>query len=98
MLYKYGGSTIWAAMVFWLVAGARPRWRAVQAGFCAFAIAAAVELFKLVPGSASGLDAFRTTLAGRLLLGKYFSTWDLVVYGVAIAAVSFGESRSKASN
>ena len=89
-LYKYGGSALWAVMVFWLVAAVWPLWRAGRVGLVAMVIAAAVELFKLVPGA--GLDAFRGTLAGRLLLGKYFSVWDLVVYAAAILAMAGGGS------
>ena len=92
-LYKYGGSGLWAMMVFWLVAGVRPEWRAGRVGVWAMGIATAVELFKLVPGA--GLDAFRATLAGRLLLGKYFSVWDLVVYGVVILGVGWVDWRWK---
>ena len=83
---KYGGSALWAAMVFWLVAAARPGWRVVWVGLVAMGVGTAVELFKLVPGV--GLDGFRRTLAGRLLLGRIFSGWDLVVYAVAIAGVA----------
>jgi hypothetical protein len=42
-----------------------------------------VELFRLV--HAPGLDAFRLTLAGALLLGRIFSPWDMLAYGVGIA-------------
>jgi hypothetical protein len=35
-----------------------------------------------------GLDAFRLTLAGVLLLGRVFSWWHLVAYWAAIAVVS----------
>jgi hypothetical protein len=30
------------------------------------------------------LDAFRLTLAGALLLGRIFSPWDMLAYGVGI--------------
>ncbi len=42
-----------------------------------------VEILKVV--HAAPLEAFRHTLAGILLLGRYFSVWDLVAYGLAIA-------------
>jgi hypothetical protein len=41
-----------------------------------------VELFRLV--HAPWLDAFRLTLAGALLLGRIFSPWDMLAYGVGI--------------
>ncbi len=85
---KYGGSTLWGAMVFFLVAMAashltRPRIALIAAG-----IAVSVELFRLV--HFPGLDAFRLTLPGALLLGRIFSMWNMVAYGVGIAlGVSF---------
>ena len=33
-----------------------------------------------------GLDAFRSGLAGALLLGKHFSLWNIVAYAVGIVA------------
>jgi len=46
------------------------------------AIAVGVELFRLV--HAPWLDAFRLTTAGALLLGRIFSPWDMLAYGVGI--------------
>ena len=85
-IVKYGGSVLWAAMVLFLVnilsglTGLRlPRWRT---GLISAAIAIAVELFRLV--HAPWLDAFRLTPAGALLLGRIFSLWDMLAYGVGI--------------
>ena len=79
---KYGGSLLWATMVFFLLAiaaSARSR-RAVA--LMAAAIAVAVELFRLV--HAPWLDAFRLTTAGALLLGRVFSLWNMLAYGAGI--------------
>jgi hypothetical protein len=81
-IVKYGGSTLWATMVFVLVAIAgprRPRW---NIALLSTVIAVSVELFRLV--HAPWLDAFRLTLAGALLLGRIFSPWDIVAYGAGI--------------
>ncbi len=83
---KFGGSALWAVMIYFLVAAARPSWVSVQTGISAGCISFAVEAFKLV--YTPGLDAFRRTLAGKLLLGRVFGWWDLVVYGVAIAVAT----------
>jgi hypothetical protein len=48
----------------------------------AIAIAVAVELSRLV--HAPWLDDFRLTLAGALLLGRIFSLWNILAYGVGI--------------
>ena len=71
---KYGGSMLWAAMVFFLVAiAASHRSRRSIASISAV-IAVGVELFRLV--HAPWLDAFRLTMAGALLLGRIFSPWN----------------------
>ncbi len=81
-LIKYGGSLLWALMIYWIVSSVRPLWRLMRGALVSSAIAFCVELFKLyhVPL----LDAFRLTLPGKLLLGRVFSLWDLVAYAVAI--------------
>jgi hypothetical protein len=79
---KYGGSVLWAAMVFFLVAiGASKLSRGHVALISAF-IAIGVELFRLV--HAPWLDTFRLTTAGALLLGRIFSPWNMLAYGVGI--------------
>lgn len=83
VIVKYGGSMLWAAMVYWIVAVLAPAWSALTTGIFAAVIAALVEFFKLYHESV--LDAFRRTLAGQLLLGRYFSWWDIVAYLAAIA-------------
>jgi hypothetical protein len=80
---KYGGSMLWALMIFWLVGALLPALSLRPAALFAAAIATAVECFKLVHTPA--LDAFRLTLPGMLLLGRFFSWQDLAVYYTAIA-------------
>jgi len=84
LVVKYGGSMLWAAMIYWIVSTVRPGWTIAKAALASGLIASAVELFKLyhVPW----LDAFRLTLPGALLLGRVFSIWDLLAYVVAIVA------------
>jgi hypothetical protein len=55
-------------------------------------IAASVELLRLY--HAPALDAFRLTLAGRLLLGRFFSIGDIAVYWIAIAFVTVVDSNA----
>jgi hypothetical protein len=80
---KYIGSTMWALMIYWVLAALRPAWKLARLSVVAGAIATAVEFFKLY--RSPRMDAFRMTLPGILLLGKYFSVWDLVAYALAIA-------------
>jgi hypothetical protein len=84
VVVKYGGSMLWALMIYWIVSSIRPRWWMTQCAWAAGAIASAVELFKLYHNP--GLDSFRLTLPGALLLGRVFSVWDLLAYSVAIIA------------
>ena len=79
---KYGGSLLWAAMVFFLVAMAASRASRLSVALIAAATAVGVELFRLI--HAPWLDAFRLTLPGALLLGRIFSPWNMLAYGVGI--------------
>lgn len=80
---KYGGSLLWATMVFLLVGLLLPHLTRSRLAAIAAAIAIAVEFSRLV--HAPWLDAFRLTTAGALLLGRIFSLWNLVAYGAGIA-------------
>jgi hypothetical protein len=83
VVVKFGGSVLWGAMVFFLVALAAKRLPVPIVALIAAAIATVVELFRLV--HAPWLDSFRLTLAGALLLGRIFSPWDMLAYGVGIS-------------
>ena len=79
---KYGGSILWGTMVFFLIAVAASNLSRPRIALIAAVIAVGVELFRLVHTPA--LDVFRLTLAGALLLGRIFSPWDIIAYGVGI--------------
>ena len=81
-IVKYGGSMLWGAMVFFLVAIAASSLSRRSIALISASIAVCVELFRLV--HAPWLDAFRLTLAGALLLGRIFSPWDILAYGAGI--------------
>jgi len=83
-IVKYGGSVLWGTMVYFLVAIAASHSHLSRRSIALISavIAVAVELFRLVHTPA--LDAFRLTLAGALLLGRIFSPWDMIAYGVGI--------------
>ena len=89
-LYKYGGSVLWAAMVYWLAGALLPRSRPFKLAAVAALIAVLVECTRLVHFPA--LDAFRMTLAGRLVLGRFFSLKDILAYGLAILACAAVDS------
>jgi hypothetical protein len=80
---KYGGSLLWATMVFLLAGVLLPRLPRAQIAAIAMVIAVVVEFSRQV--HTPWLDAFRLTTAGALLLGRIFSLWNLLAYGVGIA-------------
>jgi len=88
---KFAGSSLWGATVYAGLRAINPRatiWGALAA---AIAIAICVEFFRLY--HQPGLDSFRTTLAGKLLLGRIFSLWNVVAYATGIACIAFADGR-----
>jgi Protein of unknown function (DUF2809) len=84
--FKYGGSALWAMALYWLIAICFPRVSAAGLGFLAGVVAAVVEFSRL--WHVAAIDDFRLTLAGRLLLGRFFSPKNIVAYWLAIALAS----------
>jgi len=81
---KYGGSILWGAMVYWLLATIFVSSRPFRIAAVALILAVAVELFRL--WHTPTLEAFRLTTAGALLLGRVFSLWNIAAYATGIAA------------
>jgi hypothetical protein len=81
-IVKYGGSTLWAVMIYWLLSTLLPLRRIIPITLGAGALATGVEFLKLY--RSPPLDAFRHTLPGIILLGRYFSVWDILAYWLAI--------------
>ena len=97
---RYGGAGLWSAMIYALVAATRPpSWGLRACLAAASVVVVAAELIRLY--HAPALDAFRSTLAGALLLGRVFSPWNILAYeaGVLAAAVVLrgGRRRETAS-
>lgn len=81
--FKYGGSVLWASAVYGAVVCVAPRARPFRVALATLLISTGVEAAKLVYWPP--LDRFRETLAGKLLLGRYFTQGALVAYAVAVA-------------
>ncbi|HLJ85203.1 MAG TPA: DUF2809 domain-containing protein [Candidatus Angelobacter sp.] len=88
---KYGGSTLWALMLYWIVSALLPSLRLRTIALLTGVLATAVEFVKLY--HSPDLDAFRLTLPGVLLLGRFFSVWDIVAYWLAIVAGAVVDQR-----
>jgi len=81
-LFKYGGSVLWAIALYWFLAALLPKLRPLVLGILAAATATLLECSRLAPIPV--VDAFRLTLAGKILLGRYFSLKDIAAYWIAI--------------
>jgi hypothetical protein len=84
LVVKYGGSTLWALMLYWVASTLFPSTPLTTVALLAGTVATAVEFLKLY--HAAALDAFRLTFLGILLLGRFFSYSDILAYWLAICA------------
>lgn len=83
---KYGGSALWAAMIYWILALVWPKSSAATLAVIAGVIAALAEFSRLY--HVAWLDAFRMTLPGAILLGRYFSLRNIIAYWLGTLAVA----------
>jgi Protein of unknown function (DUF2809) len=83
-LAKYAGSIIWGGMVYALWSTIMPRAALANRAAISAIIAASVEFSQLL--HTPWLDAFRRTTIGVLLIGRFFSWWDILSYTAGIAA------------
>jgi Protein of unknown function (DUF2809) len=91
VVVKYGGSMLWASMIYWIVSTLLPSLGLPAVALLTGAITTAVEFLKLQ--HSPRLDAFRLTLPGVLLLGRFFSFWDILAYWFAISIGFFVDRR-----
>lgn len=73
---------LWALTIYWIVSALLPSLRLFVVALISAALATAVEFFKL--HHSPPLDTFRLTIPGILLLGRFFSPWDILAYWLAI--------------
>ena len=85
-LATYAGDTLWAALVFLLLAFLKPRKQILLLAAVALGIAFFVELLQLY--QTPWLNSIRDTLPGRLILGRSggFRFSDLICYTVGVGA------------
>jgi hypothetical protein len=83
---KWGGSVLWAAMIYLLFAAFLSKLGPFSIAALAGVFASLVELSRLY--HSPGLDAFRLTLAGALLLGRVFQSLHFACYWGGILAVA----------
>ncbi len=68
-------------MVYFFIAAVQPHRHPAALGVIAGFLTSLVELSRLY--HSPGLDAFRLTLAGALLLGRVYNAWHLLIYWIA---------------
>jgi hypothetical protein len=95
-LYKYLGSMLWAIALYWFLAALLPKLRPLPIATLAITIATVVEFSRLIP--IAPIDAFRLTLAGQILLGRFFSLKNIAAYILAIAAVTAFDLATSSKN
>jgi hypothetical protein len=83
---RYAGDTLWAAMMFWILAVGWRRTSTRGLAVGAIVVAIGVECSQLY--HAAWIDSIRRTRIGALALGSDFLWSDLICYavGVGIAA------------
>jgi hypothetical protein len=89
IVVKYGGSTLWGAMVYLLLAAMLPIDKRKVTLAAAALVVVAVELLRLY--HVSWLDEFRLTIPGALLLGRVFSPWNILAYLMGIGAACIAD-------
>lgn len=95
-IVKFGGSALWAAMIYWVCSTLLPSWHPLWSALISGILGTVVEFLKLY--SPPWLDTFRNTLPGILLLGRIFNPWDIFVYWVAIVLAAGFDVRVRVHN
>ena len=85
---KYGGSILWAAMVYFGLRVIAPRAAVWIVALLATVLVALGEATQLI--SMPGFDQLRETAIGHLIFGRTFAVEDIIAYwvGIAFAAVA----------
>ena len=86
---KYGGSILWAAMVYFGLRVFWPRWRVPTVAILAALLVALGEMTQLI--STPGFDALRATTIGHLIFGRTFAVEDILAYWIGILLAALGD-------
>jgi len=86
---KYGGSILWAAMVYFGLRMIAPRQSIAVAAIVAALLATVGEATQLI--SIPWFDALRATPLGHLIFGRTFAVEDIVAYWIGVLIADLGE-------
>jgi hypothetical protein len=89
-LGKYPGDALWAQMAYWCTGFVFPSASTGRIALYALTASYADELSQLY--QAPWINAIRSTAAGHLVLGSFFSWLDIVAYTIGIALCVIIES------
>ncbi len=89
----FTGDAIYGMMIAWWMGFITPRARLVHRAGAAIAVCFAIEFSQLIHTPA--LDAARSTLPGRLVLGSGFNARDLVAYAIGVMVATALEQKTK---
>lgn len=89
---KYLGSALWGSMVYCLMAGLMPSANPLRIAIVATIVAAGVEFSQL--WHTDVLVAVRSTRIGVLLIGRFFSWWDIAAYTLGITLVALFDAHA----
>jgi hypothetical protein len=87
---RYAGDTLWAALVFLMLALFWRRASTMRIGAVAITIALAVEVSQLY--HAPWIDAIRATTLGGLTLGSDFLWSDLLCYSIGVGCAAAADA------
>jgi hypothetical protein len=77
---------LWAVALYWFLATLLPKLNPITLAAISIAVATVVEFTRLIP--MAPVDTFRQTLAGKILLGQYFSFKNICAYVISIAIIA----------
>lgn len=86
---KYGGSILWAAMVYFGLRVLWQRQRVLLTAVIAAVLVALGEATQLI--SMPGFDQWRETAIGHLIFGRTFAVEDIIAYWIGIAAAAVAD-------
>lgn len=86
---KYGGSIVWAMMVYFGLRAIVLRWTIGVAALVAAVLVALGEATQLV--SVPWFDALRATTLGHLIFGRTFAIEDIMAYWIGILTAAGAE-------